>query len=535
MRPDNRRKSRKELTRTAAAANNLRASVAGIFVNLTLSFFSRKIFVLVLGKEFVGLQSLVGNLISLLSLLDFGAASAVIYRLYRPLSEKDYAAASSLLSCYGVICRCSALLTAFFGLLLLPSLPAAIGGFDDAKTLAAVYFIYLFSSVSGYFFAREKALLFADQKNYIAQVFSYCFGAVTVLCESAVLVASRNYVVYLSVHTLLCLCEDFLLARYVRSLYPEIAFSSHAFRHKKVFRILFREILLLQPTNIAGTLLRTSDNFLVARLFGVAGNGIYSNYNMLLGYASMLSVTLVGALSASVGNLGASASRKRAEEIFNITALSAFFLINVCTTVLFVLSGDLVTLWLGSAFALPHSVAPVLALHFFVNGMRRTVMIFRDAYGLYRRERIKPFLELATMLAFSYLFGKKIGICGVYLGQALAAILVCAWYEPLLVYRCCFGKSPLDYARRYCGYLFVTAVSCLCCAALCRRIPSFSLKAALCAALPTLFAFAAFYKTREMKAIFEKLTRRAVPARRKIGKENAEKEGKNGVDKTVFY
>jgi len=77
----------KNISRTDAARINLRWSAAGILFSLIFGSFSRKIFVFVLGKEFVGLSSLMGNMMAVLSLLDFGAAGAVIYRLYAPLAK----------------------------------------------------------------------------------------------------------------------------------------------------------------------------------------------------------------------------------------------------------------------------------------------------------------------------------------------------------------------------------------------------------------------------------------------------------------
>lgn len=498
---------RTEITRTAAAANNLRASVAGIFINLVLSFFSRKIFVLILGKEFVGLGSLIGNITAVLSLLDFGAASAVIYRLYRPLAEKDFHSVSAYLSYYGRLCRLSAALTMAAGLLLMPRLPSMIDDFNDIRTLYAVFLIYLFSNSACYFFSSEKVLLFSDQKNYVMQIFSYVFGAVTVLAESVALMITGSYTVYLSVHTLLCLSEDAVLAVYVRKLYPEVSFSvKRTKENKKYAKSLRREMLMLQPSNIAGTLLRTCDNFLVVHLFGVAANGIYSNYNMLLGYAAMLSVTLIGALSASVGNLGAAASKKHAEKVFGITGLASFFLVNICTCVLFVLSDEIITVWLGSTLALPAASSFILALHFFITGMRRTVMIFRDGYGLYKKDRLKPFFELAASISFSLILGKRMGLCGVYLGQAAASFFVCLWYEPFILYKYGFEKSVLPYYRKMLGYAATAFASCACAYSLCRLIPSFSLRIAACIVIPCVFSLAVFYRSADMKNALTRLT-----------------------------
>lgn len=496
---------RKETSRTVSAGNNLKASVAGIFINIFFSFFSRKIFVTVLGKEFVGLSSLVGNITVVLSLLDFGCASAVTYHLYSAIAKKDTDSISAYLSSYRFFCRISALLTAISGIILLPHLKHLVSGFDDIYTLNAVFLIYVLSNACGYFFSAEQILLFADQKNYISQIFSYAFGAITVAVEAGVLILTHNYIVYLCAHASLCLIQDLFLAIYVRKIYDDIDFRSKKQHSKQHLKNMIVEMLRLQPSNIAGTLSRTVDNFLVVSLFGVAQNGVYSNYNMLLGYAGMLSVTLIGALSASVGNLGALSTKEHSERVFGITSLASFFLINLCTTLLFVLSKDIIALWLGSSLCLPVSCSVAMSLCFFISGVRRTTLVFRDSFGLYKYERIKPFLDLFVSVILSVFFGKRLGITGIYLGQAVSGFAVCLWYEPYILYRHGFEKSVFPYYLRLISYAAASTLSCLCSFSVGRYIDSVVLKSLLCAVISGLFFLAFFMNTDDFAELINRI------------------------------
>lgn len=489
------------ITRTQAASKNLQASVAGIVLNFIFSFVSRRVFVLVLGKDYVGLGSLVGNITVLLTLLDFGASSAVIYRLYRPLSRGDMCSVSGILAYYNRLCRLSFVLTLSAGLVFMPYVPRAAVGFTHRSLLFAVYALQLLTVSVGYLFSRYRVLLFADQKSYVSQWIAYGFEGLCVLCESGILLVTGNYLLYLICHLVISLLEDFVLRRYVRGYYRTVDFSGKTGISPEIRRQIRREMLLLQPSNIAGTLLRTADNFLIVWLFGVGGNGIYSNYNMLLNYASMFSVTLVSALSASVGNLGASASEAHARKVFSVTCLAGFFPVNICASLLCVMSGDMITLWLGKGLTLPVGVSCVLAAHFFVSGMRRCTLIFRDAYGLYRKEKIKPFAELFASMLLSVLLGRRLGIGGVYLGQLLASFTVCFWYEPYILFRYGFGTGVWSHYRRLAGYMAVTALSCYCSFVLCRHIPSFSLRFMTCISVAILFFFGAFAGSKDLKEL----------------------------------
>ncbi len=487
----------KQTTRTARASKNIRSSLIGIAINFSLSFFSRRIFVMTLGKEFVGLGSLLGNLMAVISLFDFGASSAAVYCLYRPLSENDTKRVSDILVFYNKCCILGALLVSVAGILSIPFLGFFVPDSDDVRSIVPIFLIFVASNVTEYFFSSKKILLFADEKSYVTQFFSYFFGVSTVIAESAVLIFTKSYILYLVTRLVLQLCEDIVLSAYVKKLYPTIKTQSFEKTPSDVRKILLREISELQPSNIANTLLRTVDNFLIVRLFGISANGIYSNYNLLLSYASMLSVTLLSAISSTVGNIGASESKDRAKRIFFATNYISFVIICLFATELCVLSGDFIRLWLGGGMSLPGGSSVLLCALFFVSGMRRCTIVFRDAYGLYKKEKIKPYIELALSLVLSVFFGKKIGIAGIYLGQLISSVSVCLFYEPYILFKNAFGSGLAFHYKRLLSYAAILSVSCFCSYSLCRFFDSIITKSAICAAVALLFSAGIFCTSRE--------------------------------------
>ncbi len=489
-------------TRTQAAAKNLKSAFFGIFINLVLNFSGRKIFVLVLGKEYVGLSSLFGNLLNILSICDLGFSGAVTYALYRPLSKKDFATVTDIMRIFKSVCRATGFFIFGIGLLLLPYIDNLVGEVDRVENIGTIYVLFLLSQSLAYLFQYRRILLFSDQKNYVSQNFQYAFGILSTAACAVALVVTKNYYLYLSVQILVQLAEDISLSRFVKKLYPQVDFKSKRKVPRKLVRKLFRDTLQLQPNNIGSTLLRSTDNFVVAQLFGVAQNGVYSNYNMLLGTAGMISLRLVGAITASVGNLGAGENREKVKRVFSVTMLISFFFTCVCTTVLCVLSSDFITLWLGKGMTLPFSVSCTLAASFFVSGLRQGVLIFRDAYGLYRKERIKPFAEVAISLALTIFFGKRMGIVGVYFGQLCASVFACLWYEPYILYKYGFHESAVGHYKRMLVYSVIAFCSCACSYRICTLLSSFGARLAVCVCLPALFVSAVYFPTYEFRRAF---------------------------------
>ncbi len=488
-------------TRTNAAVKNIKTAFAGIFVNLFLSFYSRNVFVKILGSEYVGLSSLFGNILVMLSFLEFGVGGAGIYLLYKPIAKHDNEKISDILA----FCRksnyISGCLVTAVGISLLPVLEKITGGLPDIPHIRTIYVLYIMSSGASYLFSYRKLLLFSDQKNYINENFAYVAGIISVIFETAALYITKNYILYLAICVFSQVTEDAILHVSVKKMYPEIDFSIRRKVPEKTKREVQKQARMLVVQKIGTAALSSVDNFIVVYYFGLSGNGIYSNYGMLLGTASMLSIRIIGAVSGSVGNLGASEDEKKARKVFRAVELACFFLTSVCTVMIAVLSQDFMKLWIGEENTLPKSASFVVALLFYVMGMRESVLIFRDAYGLYYKEKIKPILEVVVTAAAAYVFAKKMGIAGIFFGRFVSCAAVCMWYEPYVLYKYGFHSKTSEYYKRAAMYFFLTASSCIVALFLCGFVRMYILKIIICLCIPSVIFVLFFGYTPEVKYI----------------------------------
>ena len=71
-------------------------SMSGIF-GLIISFLGRIVFVKILTDEYLGLNSLFTNILTMLSLVELGVGSAIVYSLYKPLAVNDKEKIKSLM------------------------------------------------------------------------------------------------------------------------------------------------------------------------------------------------------------------------------------------------------------------------------------------------------------------------------------------------------------------------------------------------------------------------------------------------------
>ena len=76
-------------SRTKNTILNSIFGMLGYISVIVVSFLLRKVLAVTLGAEYLGLISLYTNIVSFLSLTELGLSTAIIYFLYKPISEND--------------------------------------------------------------------------------------------------------------------------------------------------------------------------------------------------------------------------------------------------------------------------------------------------------------------------------------------------------------------------------------------------------------------------------------------------------------
>ena len=96
-----RRLAMKSRSRTEYSILNITAGVGGYIINTILGFICRMVFVKCLAADYLGVNGLFTNILSMLSLAELGIGGAVVYALYKPLAEKNEKKIASLIKVYG--------------------------------------------------------------------------------------------------------------------------------------------------------------------------------------------------------------------------------------------------------------------------------------------------------------------------------------------------------------------------------------------------------------------------------------------------
>ena len=184
-------------SRLSSTLKNLIVSLGSQIITLILLFISRTIFIRILGAEYLGINSLFTNILTVLSLAELGIGNVMIYSLYKPLVDKDESRIRALLNYYRKIYQYIALFIFIFGVGSIPLLKSIVNTNISHTEIILYYLLYLLNTVFTYLIMYKSTLINADQKIYILKVIATIVTFLKEIAQILVLLYSKDFLLYL--------------------------------------------------------------------------------------------------------------------------------------------------------------------------------------------------------------------------------------------------------------------------------------------------------------------------------------------------
>lgn len=436
------------MTRTENSKRNMIVMTICRFSTLFFEFISRSVMISVLGIEYLGISGLFVNIISLLSLAELGVGSAMIYGLYKPLSEDNRVLIGSYMLIYKKAYRLIGTMMIVLGLLFLPFLPKIISNSESIPQLNLIYLLFLWNSASSYFFSFNQSLLQADQKIYLVKWYTELFKMAKVILQCTVLVITKSYIFFLVLEIINTIITNAVVFYKTNKLYPFLKEKSMPVplpeQEKKE---LIRNIFAGFCHNIGGFTVNGVDNLIITAFIGLTTVGIYGNYTLILAGITAFTGILTSSIQGSIGNYMAVEGNEDREGFFLKIDFILYSVALFCAICLLNLSNPFISdLWIRSEeFLFDTSVVFVIIFNYYISGLRRPALLFRDVMGLFYYDRYKPFFEGMVNLMLSLWFVQNIGVVGVILSTILTNIFICLLVEPYVLYTHGFQKKATSY------------------------------------------------------------------------------------------
>lgn len=492
------------MTRTQNSLKNIKYSVVGQITVLIISFFARLVFVKTLNAEYLGLNGLFSNLISLLSLAELGIGSAIIYSMYEPLANNDTEKLRALMTLYKRAYITIGIIILILGTIFMPFLKLVIKEIPNVDNIYYIYFIYVLTTAVSYFYSYKRSLIVADQKKYIDSFYHYSFLVYLNVFQIIVLLKTKNFILFLLLKLVFTLIENYLVSRKVNRLYPFINQKTSIKLNEDDKSIIIRNVKAMFVHRVGGVVVLGTDSLLLSKFVGVISVGLYSNYLLITNALKMLIGIIFQSLTASVGNLGVTENSDKVNNVFDFVDFLGFWIYGFSSIALTILFNPFISLWLGEEYLFPQWIVLLIVINFYLQGQRSSVLMFRDAFGLFWYDRYKPIFESIVKLGASVILAIRFGVSGVLLGTIISTLFTVAWIEPFVLHKYGLKKPARNYFRRYFIRILVVILFGYITMIISNifnngTLYNFLIKSIICLLIPNILIIITFHKTDDYK------------------------------------
>lgn len=390
------------------------------FTSYILSFITRRVILLSIGVEYLGLNSTLSQILGALSVTELGIQGVIIYRLYRPVVEDDREAICELMSVIRYFYRIVASVIFVGAIILLPFLKWLIKDISIPwEQINMAWLMMAASSALSYLMNYNSTILFADQKQYLYQRIHLVLNIIIVSINLLLLHYAKNYFLYLLFMMINTMAGNVVLLILRYRLYPWI-------RYVRTSKSLAREVagstMDIFVGRISGYIFNSTDNIVISALIGTAMVGYVGNYTTISQAVSFFISNISGPVQALVGNMlaeGLNTDLNGFVKRYTYALYAAGTVLIIPTALLL---NDFVALLYGSQYVMGNIIICLLTAELYIAVAQTSVGTMLDADGQFHIERRFYIISSFINIILSVAGALTIGVYGIILGTVVGRL-----------------------------------------------------------------------------------------------------------------
>ena len=448
----------KETSRTVNVIRNSIVTILCQIVYFIMGFICRTVFTKTMGAEYLGVSGLFTNILTILSFAELGIGSALVYRLYSPLANKDYEKVKALLLLYKKAYNFIIVVILVLGVALIPLIPMIVEAPNVRENIILLYLVYLLQTITSYILVYKKSIFIADQKNYIVDICTQIFNILMNIFQCIFLIITHNFIVYCIINIVFNLVNNIVCGILANKKYSYLTEKVDKSLYKNDLKGIFKDVKGLLMTKVASTVFSGTDNIFISAFIGIKYVGILSNYTMLINIVNSFMNKIFDAVTASLGNLAVFGNNDKTELVFK----KMFFLNITLYGMVFIemsnfLSQFITKIWLSEEFYLPQIIVIIVLVETILRSIHYPMYITRNALGSFSEYRIYFVLSAILNIILDFLLVKPLGILGLYIATIICrGITYCV--DIFTVYHLYLKKKMRSYFKMLLKWILFLAV-----------------------------------------------------------------------------
>lgn len=444
---------------------NVTSQMGASMIQSVLGFVARRVFLMYLGENLLGLNGVMTSIIGMLSLAELGVGEAINYSLYEPLAKRDTQQVAAIMALYRKLYITIAAVIGGLGLILIPFLHLLV---ETSVPLGTVYFafaLFLVDTCLSYCLAYNRNIITADQKDYIVIRIDMIGQIAMQVLQLGLIIITKNYYVYLIVKVGVTVAQNFYIYSRANKMYPYIRKPSTVKLSKEYTGTLLQNIKALFITRISYFCVSGTDNLLLSSFVSLASVAVYNNYVTIFTLFNKTFNTVFDKARAIIGNFIVMNGDENAYPLFRRIFFINFLITSFTSIGITVVCNEVINVWLGEGHIWSPLLVGLLVFNNYSRCILQTCEAFRGAKGLYCPRPFVKFvalgeglLNLIASIALIFLLDNR--ILGVFLGTAISTV-VSTVTIPWIVYKFLFRRPLKEFFVIYFKYFAIMGVALL--------------------------------------------------------------------------
>ena len=243
---------------------------------------------------------------------------------------------------------------------------------------------------------------------------------------------------------------------------------------------------------------------------GTVQNGLYSNYNIILGTLLAALRQFSDAMRGSIGNLVAVESKEHIDLVFQRLMFIMFFIASFCACCLTGLIDPFINIIFGRGLLLDRIIVYVCILNLYMSTITIPALNMVTASGLFSFDKYISLAGTVINLIISVILGKSIGMAGILIGTSSTYIIQFI-LKVILLYNNYLHISCVKIFAKNIVFALITVAECALVnytsglVSLGNEFISFIIIGVISCAIPVFINTALFFRTVEFKYSFDLL------------------------------
>ena len=490
-------------SRTENVIKNSSFGAVGKVLSLILDFICRTVFIKCLTEEYLGLNGLFSNILTILSFAELGIGEAIVFNMYKPIEKKDHDKINQLMRFYKKCYLVIGIIIFIIGVSVIPFLKYIIKEVPDIKeSISLIYLLYLTNSSLTYFFASRKSIISAHQQRYIISKYEIFYTFIFTILKIIALLCFKNYILYLVLQILKELSINITVHIKAKKMYSYLDEKNSESLPKEESKTIFTNVKSLFLYKLSSVVLSGTDNIIISKFIGLVQVGIVSNYQLLTSAISQVLHNFILGFTASIGNLNAKSDKEHEEKVFYEILQIMAWIYGYVAIMLVIFLNPFVECWIGKEYLLSLPIVFALVFDIYINGVQYSGYNYVTTLGLFKKAKYGPLFAAIINIVLSIALMPKFGLFGIFIATIISRVLTTSWLDPYLVHKYEFKTSFFKYIKKYLYYLIVVIINLLVCYNIFKlinmnNIINIILYAILCTILSNIIFVLFFFKTKE--------------------------------------